>query len=334
MSSPSSKAIQSFHTRLHQWYGKHGRKNLPWRNTKNQYVIYVSEIMLQQTQVSTVLRHYYKPFLRRFPNMQSLAKASRTDVLEKWQGLGYYSRAVNMHKAAKKCKGKLPEEIKDLLELPGIGQNTAHAIAAFAHHQPVAVMEANVRRVVTRIFAMSDPSPALLWRKAEQLLDVEKPFDYNQAMMDLGAMVCTRKAPKCMQCPANTICAGKFSPLSFPKAKSAKKTPVRRMCIMVFKNHRGEIYASTREGRFLSGLYHFIEVPAKQKSVPFMDRRFTVDRAKHIGHLRQQYSHFTLNADVYVMHAGNLVGKNWHSLTRFKSLPKSVVETKILAMLT
>ncbi|MGE0753856.1 MAG: A/G-specific adenine glycosylase [Alphaproteobacteria bacterium] len=333
MSSPSSKAIKRFHTRLYEWYAVKGRKTLPWRNTRDDYAIYVSEIMLQQTQVKTVLKHYYKPFLKRFPTLKSLAKAKRSDVMKAWQGLGYYSRAANMHETAKLCNGALPQDVKELMSLPGIGQNTAHAIAAFAHYQPVAVMEANVRRVVTRIFALSSPTPALLWKKADQLLDTTNPFDYNQAMMDLGSMVCTRTAPQCTICPANTICAGKFSPLSFPKPASAKKVPVRRKNIIVFTNHRGEIYASTRDGKFLTGLFHFIEAPVEQKSVAFMDRRFALARARHIGHIRQQYSHFTLEADVYAMHAGNLVGKNWHTLARFKALPKSVVETKIMALL-
>ncbi|MBY0354265.1 MAG: hypothetical protein K2Q12_00885, partial [Rickettsiales bacterium] len=139
------------HQTIHDWYAAHGRHSLPWRLTRDPYAIYVSEIMLQQTQVATVLTRFYHPFLARFPTLQSLADASQEEVLKAWEGLGYYSRARNLHQAAKICAPTLPTTVEGLLELPGIGRNTAHAIAAFAYHQPVAVMEANVKRVLHRL---------------------------------------------------------------------------------------------------------------------------------------------------------------------------------------
>src|SRR5471030_2980369 len=173
--------IQAFHQHLHQWYNLHGRKQLPWRTTDDPYAIYISEIMLQQTQVKTVLERYYFPFLQRFPTLAALTAAPQDDVLNAWQGLGYYNRALNLHKAAKRCGEQLPGTAEALMSLPGIGRNTAHAIAAFGYRQPVTVMEANVRRVLSRIFALSCPDEKTLWDKAGALLDKGNPFDYNQA---------------------------------------------------------------------------------------------------------------------------------------------------------
>ena len=139
------------HKAIQEWYATHGRKDLPWRNTKEPYHIYISEIMLQQTQVSTVLARYYFPFLKKFPTLSVLAKAPEVEVLKAWEGLGYYQRARNLHKAAKITAPQLPHTLEGLLALPGIGQNTAHAILAFAHHKPVPVLEANVKRVIAVI---------------------------------------------------------------------------------------------------------------------------------------------------------------------------------------
>ncbi len=338
----NKKSIQAFHRRLHRWYGAHGRKDLPWRHTADPYAIYVSEIMLQQTQVATVLERYYFPFLKRFPTLAKLAAARQDNVLAAWHGLGYYNRATNLHKAAQKIVSRdlalgirhwgeemstlMPNAqslIPNLLALPGIGRNTAHAIAAFAYRQPVAVMEANVRRVLSRIFALETPSEPELWDKAQLLLDKAEPFDYNQAMMDVGALVCRKRAPLCGQCPANSMCKGKTSPESYPALKSKKTPPVRRKSIVLLRNAEGKYYATPRKSRFLNGLYHFVEMdtPPPLKS-------------KELGHIRQQYSHFTLEAAILLMEAehGNK-GKNWYTLAQLKKLPVSMAEKKILELL-
>src|SRR5262249_17261464 len=183
----------------------------PWRNTRDAYHIYISEIMLQQTQVKTVLERFYMPFLKQFPTIEKLTNAPQKDVLKAWQGLGYYNRAINLHEATKQCEHALPKTPEALAALPAIGKNTANAIPAFAYHPPGAVMEANVKRVLSRIFAMKTPDEKTLWEKAATLLDRNEPFDYNQAMMDLGSMVCTKRAPKCRECPASGICVGKVA---------------------------------------------------------------------------------------------------------------------------
>ena len=246
MNHPTSQApfIRGFHKRLHRWYAAHGRKRLPWRGTTDSYAIYVSEIMLQQTQVATVMERYYFPFLKRFPTLAALAKAPQNDVLAAWQGLGYYNRALNLHKAAKGCKGILPQTVDELMALPGIGKNTAHAIAAFAYHQPVAVMEANVKRVLSRIFALKTPSELELWEKADLLLDASAPFDYNQAMMDIGAMICKKRSPLCNQCPAENICEGKPRPNPIRPPEAKKRRRCAKNILLCFATQPGNILPS------------------------------------------------------------------------------------------
>lgn len=326
-------SIRNFHQRLHAWYDKNGRHDLPWRRTNDPYAIYISEIMLQQTQVKTVLERYYFQFLECFPTLEKLAKSPREQVLQAWQGLGYYNRAVNMHNAAKACLTELPDNVEALIALPGIGRNTAHAVAAFAHHQPVAVMEANVRRVLSRIFALSSPSEQQLWEKASLLLDTKEPFNYNQAMMDIGAMVCSKRNPKCSQCPAQPICEGKVSPESYPAAKIKKAIPIRAKNIVVACNNKGEYYATPRSGRFLSGLYQFIEIGAEEKAIVLGGKTYKLADGRNLGSIRQQYSHFTLEAAVWLLDTKTASGKHWHSFSKLKALPCSMAETKILGLL-
>jgi len=344
----NKKSITAFHRRLHRWYGNHGRKDLPWRHTADAYEIYVSEIMLQQTQVKTVQEGYYFPFLERFPTLSHLAAAQRTEILQVWQGLGYYNRAANLHEVAKRCRKRLPQTIEGLTALPGIGRNTAHAIAVFAYHQPVAVMEANVRRVLSRIFALKRPTEDELWDKAHLLLDKVEPFDYNQAMMDIGAMVCTKRAPHCPECPAQAICKGKISPESYPAPKSRKALPIRRKHIAVLRNAQGQYYVTPRSSRFLHGLYHFVETNIPLPSGWRLGRgRNTAQREQasplpnpppngegiFLGSIRQQYSHFTLEAEVYLVKAGKKCGNHWHDLAQLQKLPMSMAEKKILRLL-
>ena len=289
--------------------------------------------MLQQTQVKTVLERYYFPFLKRFPTLASLAAAKQDAVLQAWQGLGYYNRALNLHKAAKLAQKKLPETVEQLMSLPGIGRNTAHAVAAFAYGQPVAVMEANVRRVLSRIFALSHPTDTELWEKADLLLDKKSPFDYNQAMMDIGAMLCKNRAPLCGECPASSICTGKSSPESYPAPKRKKSTPVRKKRIVVFSNGQGHYYASPRTSRFLQGLYHFVEMDGDDNDLIFNNKTYCFADGALIGHIRQQYSHFTLEAEIRLVDTGKAGGKNWYDFARLAKLPVSMAERKILALM-
>ena len=249
------ESIAEFHQQLQRWYAAYGRQELPWRQTRDPYAIYVSEVMLQQTQVKTVLERYYFPFLDAFPTLNALAAAEEEAVLKRWQGLGYYNRAINLHRAAKACAPRLPQTYDALIGLPGIGKNTAHAILAFAYHQPVAVLEANVKRVIARIAALPNPTPAQLWQNAAQLLDHAHPFDYNQAMMDLGATICTPKTPNCTACPAQQICKGQHAPLHFPKRQTKPVIPTRHRHITVLRSPQARFLMQRRSGKFLNGLY-------------------------------------------------------------------------------
>lgn len=327
------KSIARFHRDLQRWYQRYGRKELPWRATNDPYAIYISEVMLQQTQVKTVLERFYFPFLKRFPTLKHLARADEKTVLSAWQGLGYYTRAINLHKAAKQCSGVLPQTLPELLALPGIGRNTAHALLALAYRQPVAVMEANLRRVLSRILALSKPTESELWVYADRLLDRRDPFTYNQAMMDIGALVCTPQAPTCAPCPANRLCAGKKSPQHYPVLKERKAVPVRHKKIILICNGKGEYYATPRKTRFLGGLYHFPEIAADAEDFMLGEKRFRLTKATQMGSIIQSYSHFTLQADLWLLQGAALQGKHWHSPQALQRLPFSSAEHKILRLL-
>ena len=198
----SKSELRRLPDRLLAWYDTHQR-DLPWRENRDPYHVWLSEIMLQQTRVAAVIDHYRK-FLRRFPTVQKLAAARKSSVLAAWSGLGYYRRARMMHAAAKaivrEYGGRFPETADSLRTLPGIGRYTSAAIASIAFGQPVAVVDGNVERVLQRLSGRRLAGEEL-WKAANGLLDKRRPGDFNQAMMELGAVVCTPRAPACLTCP-------------------------------------------------------------------------------------------------------------------------------------
>ena len=221
----TEKGLRCFHRLLRNWFDRHGR-NLPWRQTRDPYRILVSEFMLQQTQVTTVIP-YYRRWFRRFPNFASLAAASENDVLHAWQGLGYYSRARNLHATAKavqdRHRGEFPREIDLINALPGVGPYTANAVATFAFDQGVPIVEANTARVLARLFNSykridSSRGRELLWYRAAGLVPKRSARIYNSALMDLGALVCLPR-PKCGICPVKRFCRAK-NPAMLPRKKS------------------------------------------------------------------------------------------------------------------
>lgn len=352
-------ALRGFHQALAQWYAAHGRRDLPWRNTDDPYAIWVSEVMLQQTQVSTVLARFYFPFLKKFPTVEALAKAPRESVMKAWEGLGYYRRAGFLHEAAKKiiegdfvpfasstpCSpsgsrsfGATQTDINALLDLPGIGRNTAHAILAFGYHQPVAILEANVKRVVARIFALKTPSDAQLWEGAEVLLNKSDAFDYNQAMMDIGAMVCTPKNPRCVECPAHVICLGKSSPEMYPSPKMKKKIPTRHMAILVQQDAAGRYLLEQRDAALLGGLWGFTQeavTPAKARVQHNKNMDAGLRRHdEYVGSVTHLYSHFRLEGSVYLQLSHRKErGNTWFSREEIAALPLSKVDHKVLALI-
>ncbi len=334
--NPTSAKKAAFHRALQRWYETHGRHSLPWRNTSDAYAIYISEIMLQQTQVKTVLEHYYTPFLKAFPTLKKLAQADKQAVIKQWEGLGYYTRAANMHAAAKQCKGVLPETVEELQKLPGIGRNTANAIACFSYGQAVPIMEANVRRVLCRVFALTQADDKILWKKAEWLLDKKSSFNYNQAMMDIGALICKKLNPSCDTCPLSMICKGKISPVSYPAPKSSKATPIRHRIIVVLRDAKGGYYVRRRESRFLHGLYGFPEYAPDAKYIVYNNQKYPLKKTSIIGQIKQTYSHFTLQAIVHSLpvpmekeNAGDLYRA---TLKEMQTLPLSRADHKILGL--
>ncbi len=210
---------EQIHTKLLLWYQKVGRHELPWRNTEDIYHVYLSEIMLQQTQVNRVRDEYYPQFLEKFPSLEALGRAPLEDVLSAWSGLGYYRRAKNLHKAAQLAQKTLPRNIEELKKLPGIGAYTASAICSFGYAQNVPVVDTNIARVLKRYFALINPKDKQIWSRAEEFLNSCDPRHHNLALMDLGSMVCTPKNPKCPECPLYAECQGKEEPELYTQVK-------------------------------------------------------------------------------------------------------------------
>lgn len=308
------------HDLLHQWYTENGRHNLPWRNIDDAYKIWVSEIMLQQTQVKTVLERFYFPFLEAFPTLQDLAQASEDEVLKMWEGLGYYTRARNLHKTAKLSLEALPLTVEELVALPGIGQSTAHAIAAFAYKTPVPIMDANVKRILYRVFAQKKATEKELWKLAYDFFDTSRPYDFNQAMMDLGSSICVGKRPSCPLCPFESICKGSHDPLAYPEKKQKKPVPIRQkhIIIHVYKNKYG---LQQRQSKFLNGLWRFSEYELNDE----------ISYTEVLGDISHTYSHFKLQAKVYLKHS-YIDEHEWFSLKDINKLALSTAEHKALAL--
>ena len=309
--------MKNTHKSIQRWYRKHGRLDLPWRTTDDPYHIYLAEVMLQQTQVKTVLERYYFPFLERFPTLRSLGDAALDDVLKMWEGLGYYNRAKNLHKTATLVK-TLPNEINELMKLPGIGKNTAHAIATFAFNQPVPVMEANVKRILCRLHRLKTPNDKQLWEVAYQTVNKENPFDYNQAMMDIGATICLPKNPKCQLCPLNKICKGQTDPLLYP-TKKKRIVPTKEENILLYI-YNDRLSLTQRKGKFLHGLWGF-----ESADVPLC-------AAEYIGEVTHAYTHFKLICKIYVYYETHPEQIHYFSEDEIQKLAISKVDEKIVKL--
>lgn len=229
----NSSSLRQFHSSVLQWYRRH-RRLFPWRRTHSPYKILLSEIMLQQTQAHRVVE-FYKRWLQKFPTFSALSKASKGKVLREWSGLGYNNRALRFHRLAaiitEQYHSRLPKDVMILQSLPGIGRYTAHAVACFAFQQQVPVVDVNIKRVVTRVTKRVRSSAEMLpekkaWQLAEKFLSRKHAYEWNQALMDIGALVCTARNPKCGECPLKKICRSAFSS-SFSKqvTKNKKKEP-------------------------------------------------------------------------------------------------------------
>ena len=274
-SSSAGKRLSSFvvseavaidlRQRLLAWYASQSR-DLPWRRTRDPYAIWISEVMLQQTQVKTVVP-YYERWLEKLPTVEALAAAEQQTVLKLWEGLGYYARARNLHQAAQQIVaeygGKFPPGLEEAIALKGVGRTTAGGILSAAFNLPTAILDGNVKRVLARLVALpSVPNKALsqLWEISEQVLDPKHPRDFNQAIMDLGATLCTRHNPACLFCPWQTHCAAynQNAVSSFPMTESRKPLPHKQIGVAVITDAQGNILIDRRrQAGLLGGLWEF-----------------------------------------------------------------------------
>jgi len=345
METPSDK--RNVQHRLLQWFRKQGR-DLPWRRTRNPFRIWISEIMLQQTQVDTVIP-YYQRFLKVFPTVEVLAKADLSRVLKIWEGLGYYSRARHLHQAAKRIvdqfNGRIPDRLNDLLSLPGIGRYTAGAILSIAHNKEAPILDGNVKRVLSRLHAVATilgetKTEKLLWTLSESLIPRGHAGSFNEALMDLGATVCTPKRPSCSLCPLRNLCRAKAigNPERYPtKAKKRKIPHVNGVSAVIVKD--GKVLLHQRPPRgFSGGLWEFPnwrvqgEKNRSRRLAKWIkeERNLGVAVKGRIGIFEQTYSHFKLTLHVY--HCQALCGEGsgrWVGIRSLNRFPMSRIHRRI-----
>lgn len=299
-----------FQKLLLRWFDRHGRKHLPWQQNKTPYRVWISEIMLQQTQVATVI-DYYQRFMQHFPDIESLASATEDKVLHLWAGLGYYSRARNLHRAAKlvveKLNGKFPETIEALTQLPGIGPSTAGAILALAFNQRATILDGNVKRVLARFHAISAPINELkienqLWEIATHYTPTKRIADYTQAMMDLGATCCTRTSPQCFACPLASHCKAHQQNIAqqLPIKKATKTLSIRSATFFLLKKNQHVLLYKRPSTGIWGGLWSLPEIPGKpdlENLNLFYQQLFLnrIEDYQHLPAIRHTFTHYRLD---------------------------------------
>ncbi len=304
-----------FQKRLLTWFDLHGRKELPWQVDKTPYRVWLSEIMLQQTQVSTVIPYYLR-FLSTFPDVIALANAADDDVLHLWAGLGYYTRARNLHKAAKiiasQHHGIFPATLEGLLALPGIGQSTAGAILSIAFGQRATILDGNVKRVLARLHGVTDPIndkqiENQLWVHAERYTPVKRAADYTQAIMDLGATVCTRSKPACSLCPLSADCIARKANLTqhIPAKKSGRALPVKTATFLLIEQNKHILLYKRPPAGIWGGLWSLPEIPGQpdQKAITaYIKKQLNVlsSTQQLLAPFRHTFSHYHL--DIHPVH--------------------------------
>ena len=292
--------------RLLAWFERHGRKNLPWRTCTTPYRVWVSEVMLQQTQVATAIP-YFERFVQRFPDIESLAASDRDEVLHLWTGLGYYARARNLHRAARHANGALPDTAAELIALPGIGRSTAAAILAIGFGQRAVILDANVKRVLTRLHALRGHSAAerSLWRHAEAHTPARHAGDYAQAIMDFGAMHCRRSKPLCSACPLSARCQAYAQNLQhvLPEPRPRKALPLRAVRVLLLVDAEGACLLERRPDHGIwGGLWSPPELPM-DADVEAQGREWgaQIYSAETLPTFRHSFTHFHLDVSPHLM---------------------------------
>lgn len=290
------------------WYRQNGR-NLPWRDTQNPYKIWLSEIILQQTRVEQG-RSYYEKFVNHYPTVIDLANASEQDILNDWQGLGYYSRARNLHFSAKfirdECDGIFPQTYDEIIQLKGVGEYTAAAIASFAFNEPKAVVDGNVYRFLSRAFNIDTPIDSTQGQKdfqilADSLISHQQPADHNQAMMEIGALVCTPTQPQCMFCPVNEICEAREKGTQLNLPVKSKKTKVRNRYFhyLIYEQNGRTLIEQRTEKGIWQQLYQFPLIETEKAGIPSEPENCISVSETVVHKLSHQHIHarfYTINA--------------------------------------
>jgi len=333
------------------WYHLHGRKTLPWQQDKTPYRVWISEVMLQQTQVATVIP-YYERFMASYPDIIALANAPIDEVLHHWTGLGYYARARNLHKTAQivrdQYRGNFPISIEEVIALPGIGRSTAGAILSLSLGQPHAILDGNVKRVLTRHFAIEgwygvSKVEKELWRVSESLTPSTDTTLYNQAMMDLGASHCSRSKPTCDLCPVLTSCVAHATSRTkeFPNSKPKKTTPVKTTNMLLI--HSGDdVHLVKRPNQGIwGGLHCFPEFNDKKTMQDWLDQQAFGGILKELPQIRHTFSHYHLDitpyhlrlvqpSDQVVMEAGQAL---WYNLVKPPQVGLAAITQTLLAQI-
>lgn len=318
--------IREFTVPLLQWFKQHGRHDLPWQHPKTPYRVYISEIMLQQTQVATVIP-FFKRFMARFPTLTTLAQAHEDEVLALWAGLGYYSRARNLHKTAQiihhTYQGHFPKDLPTLVQLPGIGLSTASALCALAFNMPTAILDGNVKRILSRYFKVegiiSHPkTEQLLWHHAKTCMSETACDDYTQAIMDLGALCCRPKNPDCNACPLQTTCLAFQANVveQYPQKMRKSALPHQYKQFLLFTNAH-QIFLEKRENRGIwGGLWSFPTLPIDACLTTYLQTHaFSVKNIIPLTPFKHTFTHFHLHLYPYMILLNetppHLSAENW-----------------------
>lgn len=299
---------KKFTESLLNWFEIHGRKNLPWQQPRAPYRVWVSEIMLQQTQVKTVIPYFLR-FMERFPDIKALADATEDEVFSHWAGLGYYRRARYLHQTAKiitqQFNQQFPQAIEQLYALPGIGRSTASAIASLAFNQPTAILDGNVKRVLSRYFRIEGTvdnknTEQHLWQLADQCMSQTRCAEYSQAIMDLGATCCTPKQPTCQSCPLNANCAAFLENvvMEYPKKKKKVILPSKHQQFLILYTPQKQFYLEKRPPIGIwGGLWSLPQIELAQSASGYVDEKhqLQVQKQQTLMTFKHTFSHFHLH---------------------------------------
>ncbi|KAB7623429.1 A/G-specific adenine glycosylase [Alkalilimnicola sp. S0819] len=341
-----------FARRVLAWFRVHGRHDLPWQHPASPYRVWVSEVMLQQTQVATVIP-YFQRFMERFPDVRALAGAEQDEVLHLWSGLGYYARARNLHRAAgvivEQHGGEMPGTLEAVQALPGIGRSTAGAILSLSRGEPQPILDGNVKRVLARFHAVpgwpgESATLRRLWALSEQLTPGRDTGAYNQAMMDLGATLCTRARPRCGECPVNEACraAAAGTQADYPGRKPRKRLPVRRTRMLLLESEEGVLLQRRPPAGLWGGLWSLPELDAEDDWRDWCARQgLAIGQAEDWPVLRHTFSHFHLDIQptrlrVRAHPGGVMEGERalWYNSRAPQSLGLAAPVARLLSRLT